>query len=92
MGNVASSLLRLSNWVRLHRKDEAIVQLRGEIARFMEWNGGLALREPADMQRGICRWRRIWPEEQARALLALCAPQMSHQVLEVSGLVDSMRS
>ena len=92
MGNLASSLLRLSNWVRMRHKDETIVDLMREIAWFMEWNGDLALRELADMQREICRWRRIWPDEQARSLLALRAHQMSSRVLELSGLVESMRS
>jgi hypothetical protein len=40
------------------------------------------------MQREICRWRRIWPVEKARHILALRASQMSNRVLEGSGLLD----
>ena len=88
MGNLASSLLRLSNWVRMGQKDEAIIDLMREVAWFMEWNGDLASSELADMQREICRWRRIWPIEQARTILVFRAHQMSNRVLELSGLVE----
>lgn len=86
MGNLASSLLRLSQWIKKRHADEAVIDLMREIAWFMEWNGNLALRELPDMQREICRWRRIWPIEQARSLLALRSLQMSQWALELSGL------
>ena len=88
MGNLASSLLRLSTWVKLRHSDEAVINLMGETAWFMEWCGDLALAELADMQREICRWRRVWPLEQARPILAFRALQMSHRILELSGLLD----
>lgn len=73
-------------------KDEAIIDLLREIAWFMEWNRDLALVELADMQREICRWRRMWPVEQARSLLTLRSHQMSDQILELSGLVEPTKS
>jgi len=88
LGNLASNLLRLSNWVHMRHKDEAIIDLMREIAWFMEWNGDLALVELAEMQREICRWRRIWPVEEVRTVLALRARQMSNHILELSGLVE----
>jgi hypothetical protein len=88
MGNLASSLLRLSDWVRMRQKDEAIIDLMREIAWFMEWNGDMALMELADMQREVCRWRRVWPVEEARGMLAFRARQMSNQVLRLSGLLE----
>lgn len=87
MGNLASSLLRLSQWVKNRHKEEAIIDLMREIAWFLEWCGDLALVELADMQREVCRWRRVWPVEQARAILAFRALQMSNRILELSGLV-----
>jgi hypothetical protein len=54
----------------------------------MEWSGDLASAELADMQREICRWPRIWPLEQARAILVFRARQMSNRILELSGLVE----
>jgi len=88
LGNLASSLLRLNKWILMGRNDEAIVDLMREIAWFMEWSGDLALAELADMQREICRWRRTWPVEQTRTILALRALQMSNRILEWSGLLD----
>ena len=84
LGNLASNLLRLSQWVRMSRGDEAIVELMGEIAWLMEWTGESATAEPADMQREACRWRRVWPGGPARSILAFRAQQMSIRVLEMS--------
>jgi len=89
MGNLASNLLRLSKWIQTgHNNDEAIVDLMRQIAWLMEWSGDLASAELADMQREICRWRRVWPVEQARHILALRAFQMSNRILEGSGLLQ----
>jgi len=88
LGNLASDLLRLNKWILMRHKDEAIVDLMREIAWLMEWSGDLALAELADMQREICRWRRAWPIEQARHILALRASQMSNRILALSGLLE----
>ena len=87
MGNLASNLLRLGKWIQTGHNDEAIVDLMRQIAWLMEWSGDLASAELADMQREICRWRRAWPVEQARHILALRASQMSNRILEESGLL-----
>jgi len=89
MGNLASNLLRLGQWVRMRRTDEAVVDLMREIAWMMEWSSECATVELAEMQREICRWRRAWPVESARSILALRARQMSARVLEMSGLLES---
>ncbi len=88
LGNLASDLLRLSKWIQMRHKDEAIVDLMRQIAWLMEWTGDLASAELADMQREICRWRRVWPVEEVRHILALRASQMSNRVLEGSGLLE----
>jgi hypothetical protein len=88
MGNLASDLLRLSKWIQQRHNDEAIMDLMRRIAWFMEWSGDLASRQLADMQREICRWRRVWPVDQVRHILALRASQMSNRVLEESGLLE----
>jgi hypothetical protein len=87
MGNLASNLLRLGTWIQIRQKDDAIIDLMREIAWFMEWNGDLALPELPDMQREVCRWRRVWPLEPARSILSLRARQMSNRILELSGLL-----
>ena len=88
MGNVASNLLRLSKWIQKGHNDEEIVDLMRQIAWLMEWTGDLASAEIADMQREICRWRRVWPLDQARHILSLRASQMSNRILEQSGLLE----
>jgi hypothetical protein len=92
LGNVASELLRLSQWVQMRRRDEEIVDLMREIAWCMEWVGDGATAELADMRREICRWRRAWPAESARSILALRAKRMSERVLELSGMIESRTS
>src|SRR4030065_2655023 len=87
MGNLASDLLRLSKWIQTGHNDEAIVDLMRKIAWLMEWTGDLASAELADMQREICRWRRVWPVEQARHILALRASQMSNRLLVWAGII-----
>jgi hypothetical protein len=88
LGNLASDLLRLSKWIQARHNDEAIVDLMREIAWLMEWSGDLVSPELADMQREICRWRRAWPVEQARSILAFRALKMSNRILEWSGLLE----
>jgi hypothetical protein len=88
LGNLASNLLRLSKWIQARHNDEAIVDLMKQIAWLMEWSGDLASAELADMQREICRWRRVWPAEQTRHILKLRAFQMSNRILEWSGLLE----
>lgn len=92
MGNLASDLLRLSKWIQARRNDQAVIDLMRQIAWLMEWTGDLASTELADMQREICRWRRVWPVEQVRHILALRALQMSNRVLEGSGLLEQTTS
>jgi len=92
MGHLASDLLRLANWARMRRSDEAVLDLMGEIAWLMEWNEEFACEELADMQREICHWRRIWPVEAACSLLTFRAQRMSDRILELSGLLEQPTS
>ena len=88
LGNLASNLLRLNHWLRNHHSDDAVIDLMREIAWLMEWSGDMAVVELVDMQREICRWRRVWPVEQACPILAFRALQMSNRILELSGLLN----
>jgi hypothetical protein len=92
LGNLASNLLRLSNWLQNRRPDEAVVQLMCEIAWLLEWSGDLESKELADMQREICRWRLVWPLDTARSILAFRTHQMSGRLLELSGLLEEGES
>ena len=55
----------------------------------IDWTGDDATEELVKIQRELCRWRRIWPLEPARHLLAFRARQMSDRVLESSGLAPT---
>jgi len=88
MGNLASDLLRLSRWVSQRESDEVAVDLMNMIAWMLESIPSFASEELANMQREICHWRRIWPLEPARWLLAFRARVMSDRILELSGLLE----
>ena len=91
LGNLASNLRRLSNWIRMRHNDQAVVDLIRESAWFIEWTAEdtpiEVLAELADMQRELCLWRRVWPLEAARPILTLRARLMSGRTLELSGLL-----
>jgi len=89
LGNLASNLLRLSNTVKRGGHPDLEKKLLWEICWMAEWIGDNTPVEIAEMQREICRWRKIWPLEQARSLLALRSGKLSEIVLEKSGLVSS---
>ncbi|MBN1890983.1 MAG: hypothetical protein JW850_23505 [Thermoflexales bacterium] len=93
LGNLASNLLRLSNWAQMRHSDQAIIELLRESAWFIEWTADDApadsLLDLANVQRELCLWRRTWPLEAVRPLLALRARVMSEHVLELSGLLQS---
>jgi hypothetical protein len=86
LGNIASNLLRLSSWLEMERDPRATVDLMQETAAMIDWTGDDATEDLVNIQRELCRWRRIWPLESARSLLAFRARQMSDRVLESSGL------
>ncbi len=70
------------------RDPEAVVGLMRETASMIEWTGDDATEELVNVHRELCRWRRIWPPEAARGLLAFRPRQMSQRVLDVSGLAE----
>ncbi|HWT80170.1 MAG TPA: hypothetical protein VN203_09185 [Candidatus Acidoferrum sp.] len=86
LGNIASNLLRVSHWLQMGRDAETVVDLLRETASMIEWTGDDATEELVNVHRELCRWRRIWPLEAARGVLAFRARQMSERVLELSGL------
>ncbi len=98
MGNLASTLARLSSRC-IHPEHDAVVNhLLREAALLIEWSAsstgpatgpamGLAFQmDLASMQREILAWHRSWPVDQARSILALRARQMSDTLLRVAGL------
>ncbi len=88
LGNIASNLLRVSHWLRMRRDPETVVGLMRETASMIEWAGDDVTEELVNVQRELCRWRRIWPVEPARGLLVFRMQQMAERVLELCGLAE----
>ena len=91
LGNLASTLARLGARASDPRYDELTSDLLREGALLIEWSAPYVpahlVGDLATMQRELCLWRRIWPLEAARSLLAFRTQSMSDQVLEWSGLM-----
>ena len=89
LGNLASTLTRLSSRTGDARYDPFVADLLREGTLLMEWcapNVPLDLAaDIATMQRELVLWRRIWPNDAARSLLAFRARQMADQLLEAGG-------
>ena len=89
VGNLASTLARLSSHAKDARHDQIVADLLHEGTLLMEWcapNVPLDLAaDLAMMQRELVLWRQVWPNEAARPLLALCARQMADRLLEAGG-------
>ena len=89
VGNLASTLGRLSSRAVDPRYDQTVADLLHEGTLLIEWCGpNVPLEIASDlamMQRELALWRQIWPNEPARPLLALRARQMSDRLLEAAG-------
>jgi hypothetical protein len=88
LGNLASTLARLSSRCSRSDYDRLISDLLREAALLIEWSAPHAPPafhpDLAAMQREVVAWRRDWPLDQARPLLAR---QMSEALLRMAGLV-----
>ena len=90
LGNLASTLARLGSHAEDQRYDPIVADLLRETALLIEWT---APQVPPDqvtnlafMQRELLLWRKIWPADAARPLLALRAHAMADQLLAAAGL------
>ncbi|PKO20706.1 MAG: hypothetical protein CVU38_18720 [Chloroflexi bacterium HGW-Chloroflexi-1] len=89
LGNMASTLARVSNNVTISEHDEVVSMCLREAACFIEWSAPAVpseiLLELATMQRELLTWQRVWPIEAARSLLALYARNQSDRILHMAG-------
>ena len=89
VGNLASTLTRLSSHAGDARFNQIVSDLLHEGTLLMEWCApNVPLDIAADlaaMQRELVLWRRIWPNDEARSLLALRAREMANRLLEAAG-------
>lgn len=91
LGNLASTLARISTRATNPQYDTLTANLLREAALLIEWS---APKTPADflgelaaMQRELLAWGRIWPLNPTRPLLALHTRHQSDRVLQMAGLI-----
>lgn len=90
LGNLASTLARLSSRCPHPEYDPLVTNLLREAALLIEWSAPhtppAVHPDLAAMQREVMAWRENWPLDQARSLLALRTRQMSEAALRMAGL------
>lgn len=91
LGNLASTLARVSTRAILPHYDALTADLLREAALLIEWSAPRVppdfLLELAMMQRELLAWQRVWPLDPARSLLALHTRHQSDRLLQLAGLV-----
>lgn len=89
VGNLASTLARLSSRASDARFDQVVSDLLHEGTLLMEWcapNVPLEVAtELGSMQRELVLWRSIWPNDISRPLLAFRTREMADRLLEAAG-------
>lgn len=91
LGNLASTLARISTRATNPNHDLITANLLREAALVIEWSAHKTpsdfLGELAAMQRELLAWSRIWPLDPTRSLLALHTRHQSDKLLQMAGLV-----
>jgi hypothetical protein len=91
LGNLASTLGRISTRAVVAENDELTKNLLHEAILFIEWSIIYVPEtyhlELALMQRELIAWKHLWPLDPARSLLALEARNRSDRLLQMAGLV-----
>lgn len=91
LGNLASTLARISSRAAFPQYDALVADLLREAALFIEWSAPYIpealLTDMAAEQRELLAWRHVWPLDPLRPLLALHARNMSDRLLRMAGLV-----
>ena len=95
LGNLASTLARVSSRASLPEHDRLVIDLLQEAALFIEWGAprvpSTFLLELATMQKEVLAWKQVWPLEAARPLLTLYARNRSDRLLEMAELMGPRR-
>ena len=93
MGNLASTLARISTRAASSQYDALVADLLREAALFIEWSAkGVPqslLLDLAPLQRELLLWYRVWPHETLRPLLSLQARHLSDRLLRLAQLTPS---
>jgi hypothetical protein len=93
LGNLASTLARISSCAPSPQYDALVSDLLREAALFIEWSAPFVphplLLDLAPIQRELLTWKRIWPLDTLRPVLALHARNTSDRLLRLANLVGS---
>ena len=93
LGNLASTLARLSNRALQPEHDALVADLRQEAALVIEWSAAKApqpaLLQLAAMQKEILAFKGIWPHEPMRSMLALYTRNRSDLLLQLAGFTEA---
>ncbi len=91
IGNLASTLARISSRAESPQYDELVADLLREAALFIEWSAPHVpenlLLDLAALQRECLAWRNAWPLDSSRALLSLQARNASDRLLQRADLI-----
>lgn len=91
MGNLASTLARISSRAESPQYDELVATLLREAALFTEWSAPHVpehlLLDLASLQRECLAWRKVWPLDELRPLLSLQTRHISDRLLYLSDLI-----
>jgi hypothetical protein len=91
LGNLASTLGRISSRIETPQHDEMNIKLMEEAAEFIEWSAPHVpqelLLELAAMQREILEWKYIWPLDAVRPIVRLHTRNRSDRLIQMAGLL-----
>ena len=91
LGNLASTLTRISNQATSPESDKLVTVSLREAALLIEWSAPNVppdfLFELAAMQRELLAWHRCWPLDEARSLLAFHTGNQFDRLLQMAGLL-----
>lgn len=90
LGNLASTLARISTRSASPQYDQLVSNLLREAALFIEWSAPhvpeTLLLDLSPLQREVLAWQRIWPQDALRPLLSLQTRHMSDRLLRLANL------
>lgn len=96
LGNIASNLARIADFIRSEMEQAGIIELFDESKAMIEWAAPAATLEQqftlAELQRCLVRWRFTWDDiaqdATQRTSVADKAREWSDQLIAISGLLD----
>jgi hypothetical protein len=92
LGNLASTLARISSQATWPESDKLVAESLYEAALLIEWSAPNVppdfLLELAALQREVLAWQRRWPIDEARTLLALHTRNQADRLLQMAGLLE----